>query len=230
MARVAVSAGQLSGRRIGVHDGYLEALARLGSYGILVPGQIGDLEESDMKAAAKELIASTDALMLTGGGDVDPALYGQTVNSDRVYGIEVNRDRIERTLLDEALRQGHKILAICRGIQVVNVYFGGTLMQDLETSGKSKHSLTEHEYEYSHGITISEDSQLARLLPGIDQANSLHHQAVDEPGGDLVVTAVSEDGVVEAMERPGLVAVQWHPERLIDFDPAQMNLFRWLVS
>lgn len=230
MARVVVTAGQLSGRRTGAHEGYLDALARLGSYGMMAPAQIGDLAESEIKRIAKELIASTDALMLTGGGDVDPALYGQTVNSDKVYGIEVNRDRIERALLDEALHQDRKILAICRGIQVVNVFFGGTLIQDLETSGKNRHSLTEHEYEYAHSISVSADSELARLLPGIEQANSLHHQAVDVPGGDLVVTAVSEDGVVEAMERPGLVAVQWHPERLIDLDPTQLNLFRWLVS
>jgi len=230
MVCVLVSSGQLPKRRAGVHEGYLNALSRLGAYAVMAPGQIGDLADSEVKSIAKELIGSTDALMLTGGGDVDPQRYGQSVSSDKVYGIEANRDRVELALLDEALRQERKVLAICRGIQMVNVYFGGTLIQDLETSGKSKHALTEQEYEYAHEITISQDSELARILPGVTQVNSLHHQAIDVPGGDLVVTAVSNDGVVEAMERPGLIAVQWHPERLIDFDPIEMNLFAWLVG
>ncbi|KJE75739.1 gamma-glutamyl-gamma-aminobutyrate hydrolase family protein [Ferrimicrobium acidiphilum] len=230
MARVLVSSGQLPKRRAGVHEGYLDALSRLGSYGIMLPGQVGDLPDLEMKTIVKDLISSVDALMLTGGGDVDPAMYGETVSSEKVYGIEANRDRVERALLEEAFRQERKVLAICRGIQVVNVFFGGTLIQDLETVGKSNHSLTDQEYEYSHSITVSPDSELARLLPGITQANSLHHQAVDKVGVGLVVTATSEDGVVEAVERSGLLAVQWHPERLIDFDPIQLNLFRWLVG
>ncbi len=230
MARVLVSSGQLPKRRAGVHEGYLDALSRLGSYGIMLPGQVGDLSESEMKTIAKDLISSTDALMLTGGGDVDPAMYGEAVSSEKVYGIEANRDRVERALLEEAFRQERKVLAICRGIQVVNVFFGGTLVQDLETAGKKNHSLTDQEYEYSHPISVTRDSELARLLPGITQANSLHHQAIDKVGEGLVITATSEDGVVEAVERPGLVAVQWHPERLIDFDPIQLNLFRWLVG
>jgi len=230
VARVLVSSGQLPKRRAGVHEGYLDALSRLGSYGIMLPGQVGDLSESEMKTIAKDLISSTDALMLTGGGDVDPAMYGEAVSSEKVYGIEANRDRVERALLEEAFRQERKVLAICRGIQVVNVFFGGTLVQDLETAGKKNHSLTDQEYEYSHPISVTRDSELARLLPGITQANSLHHQAIDKVGEGLVITATSEDGVVEAVERPGLVAVQWHPERLIDFDPIQLNLFRWLVG
>jgi putative glutamine amidotransferase len=196
----------------------------------MVPGQVGDLPESEIKTIAKDLISSTDALMLTGGGDVDPAMYGEAVSSEKVYGIEANRDRVERALLEEAFRQERKVLAICRGIQVVNVFFGGTLIQDLETAGKKNHSLTDQEYEYSHPIAVSRDSEIARLLPGITLANSLHHQAIDKVGEGLVITATSEDEVVEAVERPGLVAVQWHPERLIDFDPVQLNLFRWLVS
>ena len=229
MVRVLVSAGQLPKRRAGVHEGYLNALSRLGAYGLMVPGQVGDLSESEIKMVAKELVGSTDALMLTGGGDVDPQRYGQPVTSDKVYGIEQNRDRIELALLEEALRQERKVLAICRGIQLVNVYFGGTLIQDLESDGKQSHSLTEQEYEYAHAISIVQDSQLDRLIPSVTQANSLHHQAVDRPGDGLEVTAVADDGVVEAMEWPGLIAVQWHPERLIDFDPIQLKLFEWLV-
>lgn len=230
MARVLVSSGQLPSRRAGVHEGYLNALSRLGSYAIMLPGQLGDLPELEMKTVAKDLVASADALMLTGGGDVDPALYGEVISSEKVYGIESNRDRVERALLEEAFRQDRRVLAICRGIQVVNVFFGGTLIQDLETAGKDNHSLTDQEYEYSHAISVSKDSELARLIPGVTQANSLHHQAIDKVGEGLVVTATSLDGVVEAVERPGLLAVQWHPERLIDFDPIQLNLFRWLVS
>lgn len=228
MARVLVTVGKVSKDRIGLHRGYTDALARLGHQALLLPPDLAQAD--DVEGVAKELLGLGDALLLTGGGDVDPAAYGRAATSSRIYGVEPLRDRLEAALLVEARRQGMRVLAICRGIQILNVALGGTLIVDLEESGYENHSLTEREYDYAHPITITPSSELADLLPGVEMANSLHHQAIEEPAPGLEVVARSPDGVIEAVEAEGLLGVQWHPERLIDSEPIQLNLFRWLTE
>lgn len=228
MARVLVTMGSAGGARLGLHRGYTDALERLSHQAILLPPGLGGVQ--DLEGLAKELLALGDALLLTGGGDVDPAAYGRTSQSDKIYGIEVHRDRLERALVLEARRQGMRILAICRGIQILNVALGGTLVADLEEAGSDNHSLTEQEYSYAHLVAIEPSSRLAALLPGVTMANSLHHQAIDQLAPELCVVARAPDGVIEAVESEGVLGVQWHPERLIDTEPIQLNLFRWLTE
>lgn len=228
MARVLVTVGNVGRDRIGLHRGYTDALTRLGHQAVLLPPDLARIEE--VEGVAKELLALGDAVLLTGGGDVDPDAYGRTAASARIYGVEPLRDRLERALILEACRQGVRVLAICRGIQILNVALGGTLIADLEEAGYDNHSLTEREYDYAHPIAIVPGSQLAAVLPKVTMANSLHHQAIEEPAPGLEVVARSPDGVIEAVEAEGMLGVQWHPERLIDSQPVQLNLFRWLTE
>jgi putative glutamine amidotransferase len=228
VARVLVTVGGVGKDRIGLHRGYTDALTRLGHQPLLLPPDLAQTD--DVESAAKELLGLGDALLLTGGGDVDPAAYGRGTTSSRIYGVDRSRDELETALVVVARRQGMRVLAICRGIQILNVALGGTLIADLEESGYENHSLTEREYDYAHPITIEPSSTLANVLPGVAMANSLHHQAIEEPAPDLEVVARSPDGVIEAVEAEGVLGVQWHPERLIDSEPIQLNLFRWLTD
>lgn len=228
MARLLVTVGRSDAHRLGLHRGYTDALERLSHQAILLPPGLGGLE--DIEGIAKELLGLGDALLLTGGGDVSPAAYGGDHASAKIYGIDEDRDRLERALVLEARRQGLRVLAICRGIQILNVALGGTLVADLEEAGYANHSLTDQEYVYAHPVAIAPHSRLAALLPGVTMANSLHHQAIDRLAPGLEVVARSPDGVIEGVEADGVLGVQWHPERLIDSAPIQLNLFRWLAE
>ncbi|TAK67905.1 MAG: gamma-glutamyl-gamma-aminobutyrate hydrolase family protein [Bacteroidetes bacterium] len=167
-------------------------------------------------------IDSCDGVLLTGGGDIDPALYGATGIHPKTYSIDVKRDDFEREVIDETLRQEKPLLGICRGLQMINVHFGGTLIQDLDEIGHPNHS-TKKEFEQTHGVVIQSEGLLADavgVLSGI--INSYHHQAADTVGEGLNVVARSDDGIIEALElkngeaRPFFLAVQWHPERMSD--------------
>ncbi len=154
-----------------------------------------------------------DGLLLTGGTDVDPALYGQlrhpaTQEADRA------RDEFELRVLGAALRVDVPVFAICRGMQVLNVAMGGSLIQDLPDSGVRHRS--EPGVVTLHGVETGQHGVVSAVFgKGIAQVNSRHHQAVDRPGEGIVVTARAADGVIEACEMPGrrfVVGVQWHPE------------------
>jgi putative glutamine amidotransferase len=151
-----------------------------------------------------------DGLVLTGGTDIDPGLYGQ-VKHDRADEPDHSRDRLERGLLEHALALDIPVLAICRGMQLFNVVHGGSLIQHFE--GHMHRGGGEHE------VQIQAGSRLGEILgPGVYQVNSRHHQAIDRVGARLRVVAVCGD-IVEAIERPDrrfAVAVQWHPEDRTD--------------
>lgn len=158
-----------------------------------------------------------DGLVLTGGADVDPARYGAPTAST-VGPPEPDRDEMELALLDAALARGLPVLAICRGLQLVNVARGGTLHTHL----------AEHTIGPTHEVRVEPGSTLDGLHGPATVVNSLHHQGVDRLGADLVVTARAPDGVIEAVELPGvaLLGVQWHPEQLTEPQP----VFGWLVD
>ncbi len=163
-------------------------------------------------------LSGVSGLMLTGGTDVDPALYGQTLGPKSEVP-DRERDDLEQRLLREALKADVPVLAICRGMQLFNVtHPGGTLVQDMDG-----HKLPRH---LTHHAEIYEGTRLAQIFgPGVHVVNSRHHQAVDHVGEGLIVSAKSPDGVIEGLERPDLrfaVAVQWHPE---DQMPQQRRLF-----
>ncbi|HEX2446089.1 MAG TPA: gamma-glutamyl-gamma-aminobutyrate hydrolase family protein [Vicinamibacterales bacterium] len=180
--------------------------------------RILDWEHTSARAA----IESVDGLMLTGGGDVHPEHYGRTM-SPQIELAEPGRDEFEIALSREALQRDLPILAICRGLQVLNVAAGGTLLQHVPDAvgGGIAHSIDNPKNAIAHAINVKTGSTLARVLgPRVDgveacAVNSRHHQAVDAVAPGFTVSATAPDGIVEAIERADrrfCVGVEWHPE------------------
>jgi len=168
--------------------------------------------------AAASVLAGVDGLLLTGGDDVDPALYGEAPHPSFDVS-EPGRDAFEIDLVRRALDADIPVLAICRGLQVLNVALGGTLIQDIpsEPAALLPHDAEGPPTTLAHTVEVAPGSCLAALVgPDATRAvNSRHHQAVRELGSGLIVTATSPDGVIEAAEVPAArfcIGVQWHPE------------------
>ena len=162
-----------------------------------------------------------DALVLGGGIDVDPARYGRDLLANGTVEVDVERDAIDFTLLGEARRAGAPVLGICRGMQVVNVALGGTLVQDIPSERPSDvvHQRTRDEKtRRDHQVAVAPGTRLARIAGAAEIAvNSRHHQAIERLAPGLAVSGTAPDGVPEAVESAGdawLLAVQWHPENL----------------
>lgn len=199
---------------------YLEALRRAGAR----PTAISAPEDG----SPEEILSPFDGLLLIGGGDVDPARFGQAPHPE-VYGVERDRDALEVDLLLEADRARVPVLAICRGLQVVNVAFGGTLHQHLpDVPGVHEHRVVQGHQRLMHEVKVAESSRLHEACgqTALEVASS-HHQGIDRMGKGLVPVAWAGDGLVEAIERPEgwIVGVQWHPEETASTDPAQQALF-----
>jgi putative glutamine amidotransferase len=180
------------------------------------------LEVSD---SPRKVLAEVHALVLTGGGDIDPVLYGED-RHPTVEDAEPGRDEFELDLARRAVEANLPLLAICRGAQVLNVAFGGTLVQDIPSAVSSglKHTIIQPKNEIAHDVTIAAGSKLASALgPAVTSArtcrvNSRHHQSVARVGHGLAPVAIAPDGVVEAIEAPAAdfcVGVQWHPENFV---------------
>jgi gamma-glutamyl-gamma-aminobutyrate hydrolase PuuD len=173
-------------------------------------------------------LAGLQGLLLSGGTDLNPALYGETPHSGNEPPDDA-RDALETSLLAEALAVDLPVLAICRGMQLFNVAHGGALIQHLDTSALHVFGGQDRALP-AHGILVEPDTRLAAILGGGAHAvNSRHHQAVGRVGAGLRVTARSApDRVIEALERSDsrfAVAVQWHPEDQVHADVAQKKLF-----
>ncbi len=215
-----------TGGGFAVPEGYVLAARRAGATPLAVM-------ESDPDAAVRVLDA-VGGLMLLGGGDLDPALYGAERHRE-VYGVDRDRDAVEIAMTTAAIERGMPVLAICRGIQVLNVALGGTLIQHLpDLPGLVQHGVPGGGAPVAHQVKVSPESELARVTGAeVLACSSHHHQALDRLGDRLVVTARSDDGVVEAVEHEGpgwTVAVQWHPEDAAADDPAQQSLFDALAE
>lgn len=197
---------------------YLECLRRAGARPFLV--------SAPDDGSPAETLAPFDGLVLIGGGDVDPGQYGQEQHPD-VYGVDRDRDALEIALLHEADRTEMPVLGICRGLQVVNVSFGGTLHQHLpDVPGLDSHRAPPR--GLIHEVKVAELSRLHEACGRVAlEAASWHHQGIDHLGEGLVPVAWSGDGLIEAVERPDgwVVAVQWHPEETAATDPAQQGVF-----
>ena len=205
---------------------YVDAVHRAGGRAVLLtPGD---------PAPPGEQLAAFDGLLLVGGGDIDPFLY-DTEPHDSLYGMDRKRDLSELGLAKEAAAAQMPTLAICRGMQVANVAFGGSLIQHLPDLGLTDHGQPADDDGYAlHEVDVSADSEIARICGTTHlEVSSAHHQAIDIPAEGFRTTAETDDGVVEAMEREGagwFVAVQWHPEVTAATDPAQQALFNELVA
>ena len=184
-----------------------------------------------------ELFVRLDGLLLAGGGDIDPAIFGQTRHR-YTSSVSAERDRTELTLAHWAMAQDKPVLAICRGIQIMNVATGGTLIQDIPTQVQSPlvHHYTDDTPRdfIAHTIRVNDGTRLASILGATEvTVNSWHHQSCDAQGKDLVYTAWSPDGIVEGAEVPGhrfAIAVQWHPEEMFHDRADMLALFRALVE
>jgi len=214
---------------LSVAEAYVQAVLGAGGLPVLLP--LG-LDEPTIS----ELLARLDGLLFTGGGDIAPERYGGQPH-ERVYDVDLDRDRIELSLVDWTARQGKPFLGICRGFQVVNVALGGSLYEDIldQHAGALKHDYFPGypRDQLVHPVQLTPGSRLASILGQTEvQVNSLHHQGVRQVPGVLTTTALAPDGIPEAVELPGHLfglAVQWHPEWLQAHDPMRA-LFRALVE
>ncbi len=168
-------------------------------------------------------INECDGILLTGGEDVHPRFYRKPDWLKYCYTDDINelRDELEWKVLEYTQIHGLPVLGICRGLQITNVFFGGTLIPDIPTWGKFNHSKLQDDSDRIHPVNVDPNSSLFKLLNQEKEfINSNHHQSVEKVGKGLVVSALSDDGVVEALERknsvnsPYLSLVQWHPERM----------------
>jgi putative glutamine amidotransferase len=215
--------GRVTGWRHGAYaapDAYIDAVRRAGGLPALIHPRDVDLDRSD-------------ALLLIGGGDIDPQRYGASTDA-AVYGVEPDRDEEEISLIRGAIERRLPVLAICRGIQVLNVAFGGTLVVDLIADGGfGPHGVpggdaVEHEIQLMSGSRIAGATGATAV-----RASCHHHQGVATVGRGLTAVGWAADGLVEALEYDGdswFVAVQWHPEDTAATDAAQQGLFDALVA
>jgi putative glutamine amidotransferase len=193
-----------------------------------------------LSALHLERIAWTlDAILLTGSpADVEPSLFSAAKHPE-TNAADADRERTDFALIEHALGEHKPILAICYGIQSLNVFLGGTLIQDIPAE---LHTQIQHDWEDEagqaepfHPVVIERGSRLAQIAGATETAvNSSHHQAVLDPGRDLRVVSRAPDGVVEAVEwttdANRVTGVQWHPERMAETDPFAQALFRDLVT
>jgi putative glutamine amidotransferase len=207
-----------------IPDAYTAALRRAGVRpAILAPPDPGPVED---------LLAAFAGVVLVGGGDVDPGSYHEARHPE-VYGVAPARDDLELELARATVEAGIPLLAICRGLQVLNVALGGTLVQHLPAqAGVGAHGRPESDGAPAvHDVLVVPGSRLAASQGGatvLPDCTSIHHQAAARVANGLVVTGRSPDRVVEALEAPGegwVLAVQWHPERTAATDERQQAIF-----
>ncbi len=212
---------------------YIRAVQQTGGLPILLPPQLEPW-------AREGLYAMIDGLLLTGGGDVDPARFDEAPHP-ATSDVSKERDELELELARRAVGEAVPVFAICRGLQVLNVALGGSLVQDiaservtaLDHSQKARPQTARR--EPVHSVTVADGTRLAAILGGLEvTVNSFHHQALRRLGRGLKAVAWAPDDTVEGVEMPQapalVVGVQWHPEELIERDPAAHNLFRALVE
>lgn len=188
----------------------------------VTPSAAGGLPASDDEVAG---------LLLTGGPDVEPWRYGPSLERGVELHPDPARDALDLALLRRAERAGWPVLAVCYGVQLLNVHYGGTLVQDLDRAGRPGHRVREPKDFVAHRVRRAAASRWLPDLPAEFGVNSRHHQAIDRLGAGLTTLALAPDGVVEAVERPDVgrfvVGVQWHPENMAQAEHvAQFAAFR----
>jgi putative glutamine amidotransferase len=206
------------GDRIGrLYSFYMEAVRAAGG----VPVMLFDGDDE-----AETLAKKLDGLLLSGGDDVDPALYGE----DNLHSnlIDFPRDRLEAACISAFCDAGKPVLGICRGIQVMAAALGGTLWQDIPAQTGMPHP-----FGISHDVIVRDGTFLSPFLPERVEVNSTHHQSVRTLPPRFMVSAVSPDGIIEAIEATDsrkLYAVQFHPERLFQQDKRMVGIFKVLMK
>lgn len=194
---------------------YAQAVIEAGGLPVYLPNDV----------APSDIVGRLDGLLMTGGTDIAPELYGAPADPDLLV-TEPARDAFELAVLDAAYLRELPTLGICRGLQIINVHAGGTLHQHV-----AEHARTDgRRDDLVHNVSIEPDTTLADVYGDVCKVNSLHHQAADRIGAELRVVARADDGGIEAIEHTKLpvVAVQWHPEMLAT--RATDPIFAWLIG
>lgn len=209
-------------------DSYVKAVTQAGGVPVLLPNNLD-------VSTVEEIAAGLDGFLLSGGGDVDPALFGERATA-QLGAVTPRRDDFELALTRYVLTQTDKpVLGICRGIQVMNVAMGGTLHIDLPSDGKLCHSLNMYPRNVrTHDVQTTAGTRMGEIMGHTGRVNSFHHQAIRDVAEGFTVSAVSaDDSVVEAVEQPGerfVVGVQWHPEELTEFPEARALFIRFVEA
>lgn len=207
---------------------YVNPFIEQGALPVLIP-------VTDNTAVIDRYLDLLDGVVLTGGGDIDPQLYGEE-NKGLSTDVCRERDLAEMYIIKKSLERKIPILGICRGFQILNVFFGGTLYQDIPSQfGDSvvhQHAMGEREALH-HEVSLKRGSYIRQLFGGERiMVNSRHHQGIKIPGSGLIITAKSDDGIAEALEVTGsnVLAVQWHPENILGICQENRKLFSDLVD
>jgi putative glutamine amidotransferase len=204
---------------------YVQALAYAGAAPVLIPLGLSD-------EGLKQLLPTLDGVLFTGGGDIATERYGGQEHP-KVFDVDKERDAFEFQLVHDVVASEKPFLGICRGFQVINVAFGGTLYSHISSQHPSAiehHCFPGYPFDHiAHTVELSAQSRIAEIMGRhVLHVNSLHHQGIREPGGNLKAVGYAPDGILEAVELPGHpfgVAVQWHPEWMPD-DPYMQALFK----
>ena len=210
--------------------GYMDGILQAGGVPVILPLSAED-------ADIERLFRVIDGLLLTGGQDVDPSLYGEERN-EKCGEVYPPRDTLEKKLFQKAMSLDMPVFGICRGLQVINILMGGTLYQDLPTQFTSpnaeNHRQTASRDTLTHKVTLVQSSPLYALLEAEKlPVNSFHHQGVRQLAPGLLPAAIAEDGLVEALYAPHksfVQAVQWHPECCFETDEPSRKIFRAFIN
>lgn len=219
VGRFSDAASGVRGKPFAAGQAYFAAVERAGGVPLMlppIPGLIGEIES---------LLRRTDAVVFHGGGDIDPRHYGQDATEDSLYGIVPEHDAMELAMVKSAIELDKPVLAICRGLQVLNVALGGTLVQDI---GNEDHWMRFTAVELDAGSRTAK--AMGTESPG--RCHCVHHQALDRLGAGLRVVGRDSDGLIHAVELDGwrwIVGTQWHPEDSAADDPQQQGLFDDLI-
>jgi putative glutamine amidotransferase len=213
-------------RSFSMGRGYIASLIAAGGVPVMAPVT---LEERELRV----LYESSAGVMLAGGGDVDPAEYGEA-RHEKTWGVDTDRDRTEFSLSRWVVADNKPLLGICRGIQSLNVALGGSLVQDIPSQLETQVQHNGHyekaaRHEVLHTVRVEPGSQAEKILANQEVGvNSFHHQAVKRLADGFVITSRALDGVIEGIEMPGkryVVGVQWHPEEMSAVRADMLNLF-----
>lgn len=209
----------------------------------MLPGYFGGLEQAgatpimlpltDNEEELRQLADLADGFLIPGGQDVNPALYGEEAQEQTIE-ISPIKDSAEQTFLTFMLQQDKPVLGICRGIQLLNVTYGGTLYQDLPNEIHQKHHMDPPYNMFWHMVNLIPDTPIAEII-GRDtlEVNSIHHQAIHEVAPSMKVMAVTEQNVVEGIYDPNhkfVLGIQWHPEYLYERDKGSRKIFQAFVN